>query len=561
MRRTLVLIGLFVLLPSTVAGCSFDSPNITGISPAREATDVPTNQEVSITFDRAMNRTSVERRFELRPALGGCRTACKLVWRGNTLVYTHPGVTFQLSTRYEVILHAGYADSGGTTNGLDHSWFFSTEGRPVLTAVSPSDHATGVPVDTNLVLSFNRPMDADSIQAGVQLEPTTPFTLRARPGGDGSQFEVIPLSVLSGSQSYTLSLENAMDTHGNMLLGRQLIRFTTGAASYPRRVAYLVGESDSGAFGIAVVDPRPDPLLNRPVPKIVYQLSFNDRQTMRILGFDWAPDARRMVVLVGPNGGPGTLRIVDLLSGTVQDLGLQGTAVTWSPDGTVIAYLHQGDLHGYRLSTATDSTLIAGGHVIAPLAFSPDGTSLAYAALDALGTPRLQIYNLALHSSYRPIGLDDPADRPAWSFDGTKLAFRRMTAQGPELWVYDLSASGSSAYRKETALDVISDAWLNDNSSLVATVGQGPGASLYRINIFAPTEAGGVVRLTGSTTAPSGTDPSTPVYDRRIAFTGSANGLSEIFLMNGDGSGAIQLSEWQPDFPYTGTAANWSPSG
>jgi Tol biopolymer transport system component len=195
------------------------------------------------------------------------------------------------------------------------------------------------------------------------------------------------------------------------------------------------------------------------------------------------------------------------------------------------------------------------------VALSPDGKSVAYSTVDVQGVNHLWILNLDLRTRYRPIGLDDPADHPAWSPNGTKLAFRRLTAAGPELWVYDLSASGTNAYRRGGPLDITGAAWLNDNSTLIAATGQGATAALYRVNIFSAAEAGGVIKVTGGKDAPNGSNPNAPAYDRRVGFVGQVDGLPQIYVMNGDGSRPQQLTEWEGDYPYTGQAPNWVSTG
>src|SRR5256886_16908912 len=152
---------------------------------------------------------------------------------------------------------------------------------------------------------------------------------------------------------------------------------------------------------------------------------------------------------------------------------------------------------------------------------------------------------LALRGRYGPVELDDPADHPAWSPNGTKLAFRRLTATGPELSVYDLLASGAGAYRRGGPLDVTGAAWLNDNSTVFVATGTGDSAALYRVNIFSAGEAGGVGKGTGSKDAPNGSKPNTPVYDRRIGFVGQVDHLPQVYVMNGDGSRPQQLPGWE----------------
>src|SRR2546423_929748 len=183
MRRGIFL--FLALLAPLAAGCALNPPRIVSISPSRDATEVATNQAVAISFDRPMTHESVEKRFGLTPALSGCSAAktCRFAWSGNTLTFIHTHVNFDLSTAYTVSMHAGYADSSGQQNTLEHSWRFTTEGRPALTAVDPSDNASAVAPDRNIVLSFSRPMRPGSVHTAGRAYPPVPFLPRATPGG------------------------------------------------------------------------------------------------------------------------------------------------------------------------------------------------------------------------------------------------------------------------------------------------------------------------------------------------------------------------------------------
>src|SRR5256884_1338357 len=230
------------LLAPLASACALSPPRIVSISPGREATDVATNQAITTSFDRAMNHESVEQRFGLSPALPGCSGSknCHFAWSGNTLTFIHAHVNFDVSTAYQVSMHAGYADATGQQNGLEHSWRFVTEGRPALVAVDPSDNATAVAPDRNIVLSFSRPMRAHAIRAAVHLSPDAPFLLRSKPGGDGAPFQIIPTAVLQPNQSYTVSVDRPLDFHDNAIYGRVQTRFRTGSLGLSRKIGYLV---------------------------------------------------------------------------------------------------------------------------------------------------------------------------------------------------------------------------------------------------------------------------------------------------------------------------------
>jgi Big-like domain-containing protein/WD40 repeat protein len=564
MRRAALVLGFFLLAP-LLAACALNPPRIVTIVPSREVTDVPTNQTISITFDRPMNHASVERRFELSPAVTACAGSrgCRYAWSDNTFQFLHPGVNFALETEYTVSMHSGYADESGQQNTLEHVWHFTTEKAPALASIDPADNARGVSPDRNLVLTFSRPMRAGSMQAAVQLKPDTPFLLRAKPGGDGSQYEIVPTSVLQPNQAYTISIDHPIDVHGNPLNARLQTRFKTGSLSLLRKIGYLIGERGQPAFGIGIVDPHPDPFLQQSTPKQIYSLGTASQLTDGLLAFDWSPDGQRLAVVDAPrDAANGPIQIVDVASGTAIRPGINGSDVYWAADGAIV-YLKDGAIHRFNPLTLDDVALTdaTDGRVLPPVALSPDGKSIAYSTIDAQAVDHLWIMNMDLRTRYRPIGLDDPADHPAWSPNGTKLAFRRVTTHGPELWIYDLNASGTAAYRRIDALDITGAAWLNDNSTLLAATGAGENASLFRVNIFSAGEAGGVVKVTGSKEAPNGSAPNTPAYDRRIAFTSELDGLSEIFVMNGDGSRPQQLTFWEADYPFTGTAPNWTPTG
>ena len=406
MRRA-VLVILALMAPLVASACAINPPRIVAISPGRDAQGVATNQDIRIGFDRTMSHDSVERRFVLSPALAGCTSSprdCRFAWTNNTLVFLHTHINLDVSTSYTVRLKAGYADASGQANSLDHSWHFTTEGRPSLASVDPPDNATGIAPERNIVLTFSRPMRADTLPPAIQLTPDAAFLLRPKPGGDGSQFEIIPESLLQPNQSYTVSVDRPLDSHGNAIFGRVQSRFKTGSLSLSRKIGYLVGQRDQPAFAVAVVDPHPDAFLGRSTPKLVWKEGDQAVATDAVLSFDWSPDGKRLAVVEAPrSAAEGPVRIVDATTGQVTQLAGQASDVFWSPDGSIV-YLTNGALRRYQPGTLQDLPLTepADGRVFAPISFSPDGKSIAYAAADPQAVTHLWILNVELRTRFPP---------------------------------------------------------------------------------------------------------------------------------------------------------------
>jgi hypothetical protein len=469
-------------------------------------------------------------------------------------------VNLEPATTYTVLLHGGYADLNGRHDSFERSWTFTTESRPTLQRIEPGNRATGIATDRNILLTFNRAMDRTTIQPAIKIDPETPFLLRQRPG-DSAQFDIVPLGLLKPSTQYTVSIEGALDTHENAMVGRVESRFRTGTSSLARKLGYLIAQHGQAAFGVGMVDPHPDAFLDESTPKQVFALSDTERAASSLLGFDWAPDGQQLVVIENTIGAPeGHVLIVTVATGETLDLHVEASTVYWTPDGTSIVYRTRDHLRQYQLASAHDRPLVDDLPVRAPVTFSPDGKFLAFTAEDPPGTARLFIYNLDLQSRYGPPGLTDPADRPAWSSDGTKIAFRRMAAKGPETWIYDLTGTGTGTYFRAAPLDARAITWLNDNGTIVVAVGEGDASMLYRVNIFASQEAGGVSKVTGTSEAPNGSAPDAPLYDRRIGYVATIDGDPQICVMNADGSRPQQLTHWAANFPYTGFAPSWNPA-
>jgi uncharacterized protein YfaS (alpha-2-macroglobulin family) len=140
-------------------------PSILRTLPTARASEVPTNAIVTITFNRPMipltaldSQPDPSKWITISPAVQG-----RWVWLGTAAVgfradgsASHSG--FQPATDYTVDVKAGWPDENGVTLSQGTSVTFTTI-KPAVTSVEPFNGQDSVPIDAQVVVHFNMPMD------------------------------------------------------------------------------------------------------------------------------------------------------------------------------------------------------------------------------------------------------------------------------------------------------------------------------------------------------------------------------------------------------------------
>lgn len=407
------------------------SPRVVATDPAAEATDVPLDASIGITFSTLMDTASVEAAITVRPAM-----PYVLRWSGERLALV-PDDPLPAGTTVRVGIGAGAHDLGGTRLDAPLVLGFSTV-RAGLEAhlLLPADGAEGIAVTSAIGVVFNAALNPDSVAPEVlTITPSVAGSLQALalPGAAGMTdhgarlLQFVPSAPLPANTTFEIAVGRDLQSNDGVQLATELAwSFTTGSpsATLSNQIVFL---SDRAGVG-NVWAMNPDGSNQRQV----------STEVSPVTDFVVAPDGRSLVV------GDGA-QLVELLADgrdrrVLTDAGAIEFDPAYSPDGRSIAFA--------RADAATGGGLGIWQRVVA----GGDATQLP---TDASGQPSASASTspsasagpapLLREPTYAPDGsaiayVDTAGAVAIVDLDGNQRTAATFDASGPPAWVPDASA-------------------------------------------------------------------------------------------------------------------------
>ena len=256
----------------------------------------------------------------------------------------------------------------------------------------------------------------------------------------------------------------------------------------------------------------------------------------RIAFLSYSPDPYSHAIYIARVDGTG--------EGRLSAVPVGGTGMAWSRDGERIAFMQQHLGKGAIFIVTLDTpgqVIIAGPPPRIPVdsfvgyvapAWSADGTRLAFTA-SRFGRHELMVVNAdgtgLVHVAGGP-GISFHG--PVWSPDGSRLAVV-TNATGSEYAIHLMNPDGTGI----TSLRVAGGnlAWSPDGREIAYQASANGNIDIYALEL----SGGGIRRLTDH--PESDRDPAWSPGGSKLAFASTREVASRIYTMNADGTGVLRL--------------------
>jgi hypothetical protein len=243
---------------TTGTGSDTDTPvGVIAVSPQNGVAGVPLNARITVQFSEPMSSVSMESNPIVVNVAGGAVVPGFLsISADHTIMMLTPNSPLSPSSTYNVSVSGVQDVSGNVAPPFTSSFSTGTATattRPSVISVSPVNGATGIATNTSVIVTFNAPIDATSVNSG-----SLPIRINNSTVVNGSYAVNGAVVTFASNQQYppsssifvTVNSSGVVDSAGN---GANFFQssFTTGAISVtPVGAAVPVGQTQQ--FSTAV---------------------------------------------------------------------------------------------------------------------------------------------------------------------------------------------------------------------------------------------------------------------------------------------------------------------
>jgi hypothetical protein len=242
---------------TTAAAPDVTSPQIVRTNPFNGATDVPVNTVITLESNEALDPVTINSNtFIVRDNVTFTNVAgtISLSMNGRTLTFA-PNTPLAVGRNHSVFFaFQGIQDlAGNFLSGSNFSFttsFAADVTPPQVTGVSPGDGLTQVPINTQVVVTFNEPIQTQSGDGVTLLAGATPIAVTRTFSNANRTLTLTPTLLLSANTLFTVNVTGVKDLAGNSLSAAVTTSFTTGTGADLIRPTITLVDPGNGATGV-----------------------------------------------------------------------------------------------------------------------------------------------------------------------------------------------------------------------------------------------------------------------------------------------------------------------
>lgn len=229
------------------------APTVTSVTPVSAATGVAPSAAITAVFSETMNASSIgASSFTVSGPGGAVAGTVTYSSSTNTATFT-PSASLASGTQYTATITTAATASDGATLAANYSWSFTTAQAPVptVTAVTPANGTTAVPVNTALTATFSEAMNASSIGSSTFTVsgPSGAVTGTVTYSSSTSTASFTPSSALAYDTQYTATITTGATSSGGAALAANFTWSFTTVGATPAVTAVTPA---NGATGVSV---------------------------------------------------------------------------------------------------------------------------------------------------------------------------------------------------------------------------------------------------------------------------------------------------------------------
>jgi|GEM_PF-508524 len=244
---------------NTTSASDTVAPVVSAMYPASAGIGIATNTAISVTFNEAMDNSSLNS-LNIQLAKGATSIGGLVSVGVDNLVATFtPSSSLATASLYTVTIATGVKDLAGNPLAANRSWTFTTASDPdvippTVVSVIPASGSTNIATTTLVTIIFSEPMNAATINTAnillasgaISISGTTALSV------DGLIATFTPSAPLAYEATYTVTVASGVkDLAANALAANLIWSFTT--ASAPETIPPTIVSFDpaSGATNVA----------------------------------------------------------------------------------------------------------------------------------------------------------------------------------------------------------------------------------------------------------------------------------------------------------------------